>query len=190
LKEWKQAKAQLYGISESQVQTILDKERLDLNLRVKAHTEKYAVRIAKARGLGVLKALNTLHEALDANLHFFGRDKDGQLVNETTAPDWKARLYAVEKVIKLNGGYPAQEVQVTHSLSDELMEMEKDKLEQRAAELLLELQANPDVARGMKQLKQQRRQQQALNVEFTEVERPSQGTSGNPGGPTGANSAG
>ena len=174
--DWVRAKAYKYCVQESQVRKLVEQNGDILDLRVRHNIEKYAQRIAKAYAFPVAKAIKRLDEALDAQKVYIRTNKQGEITTQKYEPDWSARLDAVDKVVKMFGGYAAQEIRHEHDISGNLLEVEKGKLQARAAELFAELRKDPEFRQSLNEA------EGVINIEaYEQMEGTSAGAPGDSG---------
>jgi hypothetical protein len=183
--DWVKAKAHRYKCETRHVREFVKQYQAELSVAVKGFTPHYARNIANAFGLSTTKAMKRLDQAMDATKKHIRCNRQGEVTAEIELPDWGARLDAIEKVFKLRGGYPPQQIQVEHSLSDELMEVQRGNLELRAAEIWKDLKQIPSVAEHLKQLEAKEAVGEETVIEAEFVETASSGTPGDPGGTAG-----
>lgn len=141
-REWCEAEAVRHGVTSAKIQRIVQTQQINIQQNVGAAVRVDAQKIAKALGLTRTKAIAKLNSLLEAKKTVIRAGADGK-PEKIELPDNDTQLRAVDMTFKLYGSYAAQEINVTHDVSDELAALSMAELTLKAAELTHQIQNDP-----------------------------------------------
>lgn len=132
---WVEAKARELGVPQRRIRGYLARER-DMELsQIRDAGATHAQRVANLLGATIAKALKTLSKTMDATVtkkHFAA---NGDLVDEWEVPDWNARRGAAADVIKVQGGFAPDKLEIDQINPDDPSQLTDEQLQARLKRL-------------------------------------------------------